>query len=181
MTSDWTDRERSQLLALARQVLVAAVRGTAPPPVDAADFDRRAGAFVTLTRHGELRGCIGHIEPQRLGDVIGRCAAAAALEDPRFPPVSEPELSRIHIELSILGPLEPLTDPSQIEIGRHGLVIAARGRRGLLLPQVATEWGWTPVRFLEQTCVKAGLPADAWQQGAQIFLFEAEIFDEPSS
>jgi len=182
MTGDWSDEERSTLLTLARQAVVAAVRREPPPGASGHRvFDQHAGAFVTLTCAGDLRGCIGQVEPHRLADVVVHCAGAAALEDPRFPPVTAVELPRLHIELSVLGPLTALSDPSEVEIGRHGLVIRLARRHGLLLPQVATEWGWTRDEFLRHTCLKAGLDADAWRQGAQLFTFEAEIFGEPQS
>jgi AmmeMemoRadiSam system protein A len=181
MIATWSADERPALLALARRALTSAVRRL-PPPAAAGHvvFDQPAGAFVTLTSAGDLRGCIGQVEPQRLGDVVVHCAGAAALEDPRFPPVTEEELPRLQIELSVLGPLTLLLDPARLELGRHGLVAVSGGQRGLLLPQVAPEWGWTADEFLRQTCRKAGLPADAWRQGAQIFTFEAEIFGEPT-
>lgn len=182
MTTSWSADERTTLLALARQALVAAVRrGPPPAAVGPGVFDHHAGAFVTLRSAGDLRGCIGQVEPQRLADLVVHCAGAAALQDPRFPPVVDMELARIHIELSVLSPLTLLADPSGLEPGRHGLVISSAGRQGLLLPQVAIEWGWTRDEFLRQTCLKAGLGADAWQQGAQLFTFEAEIFGEPES
>jgi AmmeMemoRadiSam system protein A len=182
MTTRWSADQRGTLLVLARQALVAAVRRQ-PPPAAAGSgvFDQHAGVFVTLRTAGDLRGCIGQVEPQRLADLVVHCAGAAALEDPRFPPVADIELPRIHIELSVLGPLTQLADPAGLEPGRHGLVVSSLGRRGLLLPQVATEWEWTRDEFLRQTCLKAGLSADAWRQGAQLFTFEAEIFGEPDS
>ena len=168
------------LVTLARAALDAAVRrGAAPDPPPTPLFQRRAGAFVTLRRQHELRGCIGQPEPHDpLGSVIVHCAAAAALEDPRFPPVDAAELPSIAVEISVLTPLVKVSDPEAVEVGRHGLVIARGGRRGLLLPQVPTEWHWSREEFLEQTCRKAGLPRDAWRQGADVFSFEAEIFDE---
>ena len=182
MTTMWSADERATLLALARHALVAAVRGHTPPTcLGPAVFDHHAGAFVTLKSAGELRGCIGQVEPRRLADLVVHCAGAAALEDPRFPPVADVELPRIHIELSVLGPLTPLTHATRLEVGRHGLAVSSQGKRGLLLPQVATDWGWAPEEFLRQTCLKAGLSADAWRQGAQLFTFEAEIFGEPDS
>jgi AmmeMemoRadiSam system protein A len=182
VTTRWSADERATLLALARQALVAAVQRRMPPTcLGPAVFDQHFGAFVTLKSAGDLRGCIGQVEPRRLADLVVHCAGAAALEDPRFPPVADVELSSIHIELSVLGPLRRLADPTRLEVGRHGLAVSSKGRRGLLLPQVATEWGWVPEEFLRQTCLKAGLPADAWRQGAQLFTFEAEIFGEPDS
>jgi AmmeMemoRadiSam system protein A len=111
---------------------------------------------------------------------VARCAADAASEDPRFPAVSPDEIPELSIEVSVLGPLEEIDprDPSAIVIGKHGLVAEQSVRRGLLLPQVATEWGWTVEQFLRQTCIKAGLRGDAWQHGARIYRFDAEVFGD---
>jgi AmmeMemoRadiSam system protein A len=134
-------------------------------------------AFVTIHRRGELRGCIGHLEADEpLGRVIWDCAVSACSADPRFPPVTASELPDLEIELSLLGALEPAKSPADIIIGRHGLVVERGRRRGLLLPQVATEWAWDRETFLAQTCHKAGLPRDAWKHGALIWRFEAEVF-----
>jgi AmmeMemoRadiSam system protein A len=150
----------------------------APGPDD--PLARACPAFVTLRRGAELRGCIGHLECDRpLADVVARAAIAAALEDPRFPPVTAAELEVLSIEISVLGPMQPVTDPSTIEVGRHGLVVHAGSRRGLLLPQVASEWGWDRETFLEQLCLKAGLSRGAWRT-AQLFTFEAEVFGDSS-
>lgn len=141
--------------------------------------DFRAGAFVTLRMNGALRGCIGYPEPQLpLIEVVERCAVSAAISDPRFPPVTVFEWSSIDLEISVLGPIELVRDVSEIEVGRHGLVVELGRRRGLLLPQVATEWNWDATEFAAQTCVKAGLPRDAWRKGATLFKFEAEVFAE---
>lgn len=172
--------DRRALLDLARAALESAVLGgPLPAPAPTPVFAVARGAFVTLTLSRELRGCIGVPHPERpLGRVVVECAAAAALSDPRFEPVSPAELTRVSIELSVLTPPAPVGDPGVIVVGRHGLIVA-RGRvRGLLLPQVAAERGWNREEFLAQTCRKAGLPPDAWRQGAQVFAFEAEIFGE---
>jgi AmmeMemoRadiSam system protein A len=140
-----------------------------------------SGVFVTLKLHGELRGCLGTLECQRaLSDEVARCAAQSATEDPRFPPVTSDELPGLTLEISVLGPPEPIDphQPDAFTIGQHGLVVEQRSRRGLLLPQVAVEWGWTPEQFLRQTCVKAGLPADAWRHDARVYRFDAEVFGE---
>ena len=176
-----SEPERTAILDLARRSVAAQVareRVGRPPDVD---LPPAAGVFVTLKRRGELRGCLGTLESRRpLADEVWRCAADAASEDPRFPPVTPEELPEIAIDVSVLGPLEPIDPltPGTIEIGRHGLVVEQGHRRGLLLPQVASEWGWTPEQFLRQTSVKAGLPPDAWSQGAQVFRFEAEVFGD---
>jgi AmmeMemoRadiSam system protein A len=172
--------DRARLLKLARDAIVAHVTsGPAPAPGVCPHADEPGAGFVTLHRHGELRGCIGHVEPDEpLGRVIARAAISAAAADPRFPAVTASELPELEIELSILGPLEPIASPDQIEIGRHGLVVEHGWHRGLLLPQVAPEWGWDRETLLAQTCHKAGLPRDAWKHGAKVWRFEAEVFGE---
>jgi AmmeMemoRadiSam system protein A len=174
------DSDRAALVRLARETVTAAVcGGPRPEPPDAEVFRQVTGAFVTLTMYGELRGCIGQVEPRDpIGAVIVHCAAAAALEDPRFPPVSPIELSSLSIEVSVLTPAEEVIDIERIVVGRHGLIVSHDGCRGLLLPQVATEHGWTRDQFLMHTCRKAGLARDAWQRGARIYCFEAEVFGE---
>jgi AmmeMemoRadiSam system protein A len=138
-----------------------------------------AGAFVTLRINGQLRGCIGYPEAGLpLIDVVERCAVSAAISDPRFPPMTLSEWSLVDVEISILGPIAPVGDISEVEPGRHGLIVEFGRRRGLLLPQVATEWKWDAVEFAAQTCAKAGLPRDAWQKGARLYKFEAEVFGE---
>jgi AmmeMemoRadiSam system protein A len=150
------------------------------------DYDRVApeprGAFVTLTtRAGELRGCIGTIMPMGpLDETVSRMAVSAAVEDPRFPAVTAGELPGLHVEISALSVPEPVTDVNRIEIGRHGLIISCGPRRGLLLPQVAPQWGWDRTQFLQHTCQKAGLSPEAWKDEAtQIEWFEAEVWGEP--
>jgi uncharacterized protein len=170
------------LLSVARQALAEAVAGRSLP--DPAELSGalvvRAGAFVTLRVGGSLRGCIGQVEAERpLVRAVAECAAAAALEDPRFPPVSPAELESLDIEISVLSPLFDI-NPMEIEVGRHGLLISSGFQRGLLLPQVAVEWRWDSLRFLEETCRKAGLPADAWRRGARVQGFTTQVFVERS-
>jgi AmmeMemoRadiSam system protein A len=175
-----TDHDRRLLLRIAREAIAAFVSGAAAHvPGDAEVLTRREGVFVTLHKSGELRGCIGHIEPNEpLGTIVPRCAVAACSTDPRFPPLAPDELSAIDIEISLLGPLEPIAGPADIVIGRDGLVVERGWQRGLLLPQVATEWNWDAETFLAHTCRKAGLPLDAWQHAAKAWRFEAEVFGE---
>jgi uncharacterized protein len=177
MTSD-VDREL--LLRIARAAIAGHVGAGAPATIDAGEMSRRlGGAFVTLHRGNDLRGCIGHIEADEpLPEVVARCAVEACSSDPRFPPVTAAELPEIEIELSLLGPLEPIEGPADIEVGRHGLVVERGWHRGLLLPQVATERKWDSEKFVAQTCHKAGLPPDAWRHGAKVWRFEAEVFGE---
>jgi len=177
MTSE-SDRQR--LLRIARQAIAAHVGGAPASASDEGELaSRRGGAFVTIRKAGDLRGCIGHIEPgDRLVDVVARCAVAACSADPRFPALVSSELPQVEIELSLLGPLEAIAGAEEVEIGRHGLVVEKGWQRGLLLPQVATEWNWDREAFLAQTCQKAGLPRDAWKHGAKLWRFEAEVFGE---
>ena len=176
-----TASEREELLKIARDAMAAHAHGQQPLDVRHGET-RLAGAFVSIHKHGDLRGCIGHIEADRpLAQVVAQCAVSACTSDPRFPPVTAEELADIDIELSILGPLEPIESPDQIEVGRHGVLVALDRRRGLLLPQVATEWKWDAATFLAQTCRKAGLPMDAWKHGASVWRFEAEVFGESTA
>ena len=174
------DHERTALLAVARGAIARSL-GAAPVASAEACTDRhKAGAFVTLHAHGALRGCIGHVEADRpLPDVVASCAVSAASSDPRFPPLTSSELPQLDIEISVMGPLEAVHSIGEIEVGRHGLLIERGWRRGVLLPQVAPEWGWDAATFVVQTCRKAGLPPTAWPDGgATLYRFEAEIFGE---
>jgi len=179
-----SEHDRQLVLRLARDAVVAHVnrQPQSQPAVShlqPAVLARPAGAFVTLHKRGDLRGCIGHIEANEpIGTVVPRCAVAACSNDPRFSPVARDELDAIDIEISLLGPLEPIAGPDDIRVGRHGLVVERGWQRGLLLPQVATEWGWDAEAFLSHTCQKAGLPGDAWRKGAKLWRFEAEVFGE---
>lgn len=175
---------RSALLALARASVEAAARG-APAPAPAASLDGLRGAracFVTLHSRGRLRGCIGQLEGvDPLPQAVVSMASAAATRDPRFAPVRPDEVGGLHIEISALTP--PVrVDPSRfhaLEIGRHGLIVSRGERRGVLLPQVASERRWTVPEFLAHTCVKAGLAPDAYlHPDARVECFEAEVFGE---
>jgi AmmeMemoRadiSam system protein A len=168
--------ERHRLLQLARCALEAKVLGLAIAEADDEGPVARGG-FVSIHRGGELRGCLGRIEPQPLEGMVCELARAVADSDPRFEAVAPSELSEIDIEISVLTPERRIESPVEIEVGRHGLIVVARGRRGLLLPQVAAERGWNRLTFLEHACLKAGLRRDAWPQ-ADIFVFEAEVFSE---
>lgn len=177
-----SESDRAALLAVARDAIRARLTGAASPSVRTHEgaLAVPAAAFVTLHRRGALRGCIGHLQTDRaLASVVAQCAAAAAVEDPRFPPVAADELPDLDIELSVLGPLEPVSRLDEITVGRHGLVVERGWHRGLLLPQVAAEWKWDAKTFVAHTCQKAGLPRDAWPEGgARLFRFEAEVFGE---
>ncbi len=178
--------QQISLLKLARSVIGARLRGQPQPVPDRekefadALFSEKRGAFVTLHIQGKLRGCIGYIVGMRdVPDTIMEMALASAFRDPRFPSLSSEELGRIDIEISVLTPIETVTDISEIVIGRDGLIISDGRRTGLLLPQVAEEYQWDVHQFLEHTCFKAGLPGDAWKrEGTKIEKFSAQVFGE---
>ncbi len=137
------------------------------------------GAFVTLTRDGELRGCIGFIAPVfPLGEAVIKAAVYAATEDPRFPRVGASELAGLRFEISVLTPAREIDDPKSVKVGVHGLIVEKDGRSGVLLPQVAVDEGWDRTTFLDQVCIKAGLTRDAWKRGAKLSVFEAIVFHE---
>ena len=171
---------RQELLRIARQAVASAVYGGSPPEIEKVDkaLRQRRGVFVTLKVGGQLRGCLGSVEAgTALVELLVRMAVAAATRDPRFEPVGIAELPDLSIELSVLGPLERCEDVDSIEVGRHGLLVRKGERSGVLLPQVASENGWDRATFLRHTCLKAGLPAEAWRDSAAtLYMFEAEVF-----
>ena len=177
-----TPAERMTLLALARSSVEASAHGrpVALPGRLGGRLDAPGAAFVSIHTSRGLRGCIGCVEPrsESLAEVVVRMAEAAASQDPRFPPLFPDELPDASIEVSVLGPLVPVAGPDEIRIGRDGLLVEQDGRRGVLLPQVAVEWGWDVETFLAETCRKAGLPPTAWREGARVYRFEAEVFGE---
>jgi AmmeMemoRadiSam system protein A len=176
-----SETDRRALLELARSAIIAAVSlQSAPEDVPRSGiFAEKRGVFVTLHARGRLRGCIGVVEAfEPLGESVARCAASAALNDPRFSPVRSEELPQLQIEISVLSELEPIRHEN-IEIGRHGLLISQGSKRGILLPQVAVEHKLAREQFLEETCRKAGLHAHAWQESeTQILGFTCEVFSE---
>jgi len=180
--NELTQQEKEILLKVARETIVQIANGQ-PSPVFSYDvpiFMEKRGAFVTLHKHNELRGCIGYVQPFKplLATVI-EMAAAASQRDPRFSPISVQEVPDIEIEISVLSPLQQIKDKDEIIIGRHGILIEQGYNTGLLLPQVATEYGWDRTIFLEHTCRKAGLVKDAWKDSkTKIFIFSAQIFSE---
>ena len=181
--SSLSEAERRAALHLARTAVVEAVSRRKLPDVFPREgiFAERRAVFVTLHVAQRLQGCIGVIEANEpLGEAIVRCAASAALEDPRFAPMKTEQLAELSIEISLLSPLQPIA-PESVEIGRHGLLVRLHAQRGLLLPQVAIEHRLTPRDFLEETCRKAGLAREAWRDPeARIFGFTCEVFSEDS-
>jgi AmmeMemoRadiSam system protein A len=178
-----SEADRLSALQLARMAVTEAVYHRKLPEAIPKEgiFAERCGVFVTLHVRGRLQGCIGVTEAKEpLGEAIVRCAASAALEDPRFAPMRPEQLSDLSIEISLLSPLMPIF-PESIEIGRHGLLVILQAQRGLLLPQVAVEHHLTREQFLEETCRKAGLRREAWRDPeARIFGFTCEVFSESS-
>jgi AmmeMemoRadiSam system protein A len=174
---------RRELLDLARRSIEGYFRRE-PLPRLASDraetFGEARALFVTLRKHGELRGCIGTLSPDgELGRTVPRFARRAAFDDPRFPPLTPEELAECDIEISVLTPPQPVSSPEEIEVGRDGVILELAGRSGLLLPQVATEWGFDRERFLEEVSRKAGLFEDAWRDpAAKLWRFQAEVFEE---
>ena len=177
------EQDRKELISIARNTLETYLSTGKIPETHPASAALLVylGAFVSLHEGDELRGCIGQIEPDReLYKIVQSCALSAALDDPRFPPVTAEQLPSLNIEISVLTPMVRVARIEEIEVGRHGLYITLGSRRGLLLPQVATQYGWNRDAFLAQTCRKAGLPENAWRdRPASIFCFEAQVFSEP--
>ena len=167
------------LLQIAHEAIIALVEDRDISfPVPSPHLAEPRGVFTAIYSGDKLRGCVGFpAATLSLFKAVVETARAAASEDPRFAPVSLPEARTLRISISILSPLRSIAPP-EIEIGRHGLVISLGGRRGLLLPQVPVEHGWDKNTFLDQTCLKAGLPPDAWRHGARIEAFTAEVFGD---
>src|SRR5512138_45443 len=174
------EADEKPLLAIARQALEARVAGDpAPRVVCIGPLALRCGAFVSIHNGDELRGCLGRLTPTSpLGATLVYLGGAVADSDPRFPPVLPEELPWLHLEISLLTPERPVSSIDEITVGQHGIVVEHGRSRGLLLPQVATEFGWDSETFVQHACVKAGLPEHAWKAGARILVFEARIFAE---
>ena len=180
LLDEFSSEERGLLLRLAHQAISATLEqreiSLVPPSPHLAE---PRGAFTTLYYRGDLRGCVGYVFPvTSLYRTVVESARGAAFDDSRFPPVTRDQAPELRVSLSVLSPLHPLR-PEQVEIGRHGLLISQGYYRGLLLPQVPLEHGWDRIAFLEQTCRKAGLPPNAWQTGAKLEAFTAEVFADP--
>ncbi|MCP4649923.1 MAG: AmmeMemoRadiSam system protein B [PVC group bacterium] len=173
--------QKNKLLVLARQSIREFVTHRQHPRIvnNDPDLTIKQGAFVTIKKNGQLRGCIGRIIADTpLINTVSEVAIQAATEDPRFPPLKEDELDQIHLEISVMSPLKLISNIDEIEVGKHGLIIRKGFSSGLLLPQVATEYNWSKEEFLEHTCMKAGLRSDEWKNNAQMYIFSAEVFGE---
>jgi hypothetical protein len=176
-----SDKDKALLLKIARETIECKVKGVKCPGYEITSemLKENCGAFVTIKKHGRLRGCIGYIQAIKpLYQTVQEMAEAAALHDNRFPPVTPEELADLEIEISVLTPLKKITDVNQIQIGKHGILIRKGYYSGLLLPQVATENDWDREKFLEQTCFKAGIyDKNCWKdKDTEIYIFSAEIF-----
>jgi AmmeMemoRadiSam system protein A len=180
---DISAADQEMLFKVARESIKAHIKGekSVLPEVTSPILTTPTGVFVTLHRHGRLRGCIGYLEACKpLLASVQEMAVAAAFGDPRFPPLREDELADVDFEISVLSPMRQIKKIEEIEVGEHGIYLERGGCRGLLLPQVATEYGWDRQTFLKQTCTKAGLPQDAWEDPAtRIYIFSAKILHEP--
>lgn len=174
--------EKRALLTLARASISRALGRDVPIPsgLEAAHLNEPLGVFVTLRMGEELRGCIGFVDARLpLQEAVREVAVKAATEDPRFPPLARSELSDLELEISVLSSLKPVDSTDQIVIGTHGLIVDAGHARGLLLPHVATEYGWSREEFLNHTCLKAGLPSLRWKQpGLTLYSFTTDTFSD---
>ncbi len=177
--AEFNREERRILLQIAHRAILSELSGqTWQEELVPAKLRENRGVFTTLYLQGELRGCVGYAMPVApLDRAVDETARAAAFEDSRFRPVTRAEAPLLEISLSVLSRLFPI-QPEQVEVGRHGLVVSVGFSRGLLLPQVPTEYGWGRETFLEQTCRKAGLSSDAWRRGAKLDAFTAEVFGD---
>ena len=180
-----TKAEQLKLLALARATIVANINGQPLPEVTKISpaLESQSGCFVTIKQRGQLRGCIGSFSAQQpLWQTVQEMVVSAATRDPRFYPMTVPDLADFQLEISVLSPLQLIQSIDAITVGIHGLYLIKGHAHGVLLPQVAVEYGWDRDTFLRHTCLKAGLPETAWQKGCDIYIFSAEVFgDEPSA
>ncbi len=177
-----SENETKLLLSIAREAITKQVlkQKYSPEPREEKALNERSGCFVTIKQAGELRGCIGSFQSERpLFREVAAMAAASASKDPRFHPMEADELNCFSVEISVLTSLQKITDIDEIEVGRHGIYLEKNFSRGVLLPQVATEYNWDRSTFLQQTCLKAGLPKNAWQaEDTEIYIFSAQILKE---
>lgn len=174
-------KEQTELLKIARDTIIASVSSGEIPGVVTTlpGLNLHSGCFVTIKQKGELRGCIGNFVSDRpLYQLVQEMAISAATRDPRFYPMKRNDLTDFTLDISVLSPLEQAASVEEIQVGTHGIYIVKGSYRGVLLPQVATEYGWNREQFLQHTCIKAGLPEDAWQGECDIFIFSAQVFGE---
>jgi AmmeMemoRadiSam system protein A len=176
-----TKKEQRDLLKIARETITAYVGKGEIPAVETASkgLNLESGCFVTIKQHDQLRGCIGNfVSDQPLYRLVQEMAVSAATRDPRFYPMKQQDLADFELEISVLSPLKRISSPDEIRVGTHGIYLVKNSSRGVLLPQVATEYGWDRETFLRHTCLKAGLPENAWQKECEIYTFSALVFGE---
>lgn len=176
-----TKKEQRELLQIARETIVEHITNGKMPAFAATSpgLNLHSGCFVTIKHKGELRGCIGNfVSDQPLYLLVQEMAVSAATRDPRFYPMKQHDLADFNLDISVLSPLEKAASVDEIQVGVHGIYIVKGSYRGVLLPQVATEYGWDRDQFLRHTCIKAGLPEDAWQGECDIYIFSAQVFGE---
>ena len=176
-----TKKEQRELLKIARETITAYVGKGETPAVETASrgLNLETGCFVTIKQHGHLRGCIGNfVSDKPLYRLVQEMAVSAATRDPRFYPMKQADLAAFELEISVLSALERISSIDEIKVGRHGLYLVKNSSRGVLLPQVATEYGWDRETFLRHTCLKAGLPENAWKKDCEIYIFSALVFGE---
>ena len=181
MERELNAHEMQVLLAIARQAVITAVK-TGEEDVEPREekaLNQRNGCFVTLKQNGKLRGCIGNFQAELpLFREVARMAMASAIRDPRFYPMKKPDLDNFTLEISVLSPLQKISSIDEIQVGTHGIYMERNFHRGVLLPQVATEYGWDRDTFLQQTAMKAGMGKDDWKENTDIYIFSAEVFNE---
>lgn len=176
-----TAKEKSALLALARATIVARVTGQPLPEVarPTKGLESQSGCFVTIKQQGQLRGCIGSFVASRpLWQTVQEMAVSAATRDPRFYPMKPADLADFSLEISVLSPLQLIQSLDEIKVGTHGIYLIKGAAHGVLLPQVATEYGWDRETFLRHTCLKAGLPENSWQKECELYIFSADVFGD---
>ncbi len=181
MDNPLTKEQQNFLLFLARQAITHYLEKGIPPEMEPEneELKKKRGAFVTLKVENQLRGCIGYPLPIKpLYETIIDAAISAATKDFRFPPLEQKEISKTQIEISVLSLPRHVEDISEIEVGKHGIIITKGPNKGLLLPQVPLEWGWDRETYLNHGCLKAGLEENAWKKGVDIEIFSAQVFSE---
>ena len=179
MPTPLTHDEKCQLLSLASEAISSQIIGSPANPLEITSdkLFQKLGCFVTIKVNDKLRGCIGNlISDKPLYLLVQEMAIAAATKDPRFYPMKKKDLDDFDLEISVLSPLHKIENFEEIQVGVHGIYLEKDSHRGVLLPQVAIEYGWDRTVFLNQTCIKAGLPSDGWHEGADIYIFSAEVF-----
>lgn len=181
MEKKLSSEERQRLLEIARNAIVSCIESGTVSQCEEKQLrlQEKRGCFVCVKINGKLRGCIGNFTADKpLHQMIQEMAVSAATRDPRFYPMRKEDLADFDVEISVLTPLKKISDVDEIQVGTHGIYIEKNFSRGVLLPQVAVEYGWDRKTFLDQTSIKAGLQPDAWKDGADIYIFSAEVFNE---